>query len=153
MKTSLIVFFLIINVSFLQAQEVISSYGLTASNSNGSMDSTVGEVVIATLNDGSNQLTQGFHQTNLEVLAVEDLDKNFKVTIYPNPSAEIFYIDIPDHRDIHYKIFSINGQLLFEDDLNHKSNQIKVDQIKSGLYFLGLYRNNQQIKTYKIIKK
>jgi len=139
MKITSIILLLIINVCFLQAQEVISSYGLTGSNANGSMDATIGEVIIASLDDGNNQLTQGFHQTNLEILAVDDLDKNFKVSIYPNPSTNIFYINIPDNTDMHYKIYSVNGQFLKEDNLNFKSSQIKVDQLKNGIYFLNLY--------------
>lgn len=152
MKIITLIFFFIINVSLLSAQEVISSFGLSASNSIGSMDATIGEVIIATQSDGNIQVTQGFHQTNLTVLAVDDFDKAFKVNIYPNPSSDIFYLEIADPTDIHYKIFSINGQLLLENNLEFRSNQIKIDQVKKGIYFLGIYRNNQQIKTYKIIK-
>ena len=153
MKINILIFFFIINVSLLNAQEVVSSFGMTASNANGSMDATIGEVIIDTHSDGNNQITQGFHQSNLSVLAVDDFDKSFKVSIYPNPSSNIFHLDIPDPTDIHYKIFSINGQLLVEDNLEFRSNQIKIDQVKKGIYFLGIYRNNQKIKTYKIIKE
>ncbi|MEN8124557.1 MAG: T9SS type A sorting domain-containing protein [Bacteroidota bacterium] len=152
MKTFLLFFFLIIFSFFLQAQEVISSYGLDTSNSSGNLSATAGEVTIATLNNGSYQITQGFHQTSLAALAVEDFDENFKVKIYPNPSSELFLIDIMDFTDIHYKIYSVNGQLLYKNELKQQSNTVKVDRLKNGLYFLTLYKNNQKIKTYKILK-
>ncbi len=151
MKIKLL-FLFFIQVLLLNAQEVISSYGLSSSNANGSIDATLGEVVISTQNDGTIQLTQGFHQTKLAVLAVDNLDSNFKISIYPNPSSNVFYLDLVDPTDIHYKIFSINGRLLLENDLKFSSNQINLDQIKNGIYFLGIYKNNKPIKTYKIIK-
>jgi len=151
MKIKLL-FLFFIHVFLLNAQEVISSYGLSSSNSNGSVDATVGEVIIATQSDGTTQLTQGFHQSKLSVLAVDDLDKDFKVSIYPNPSSNVFHLDIEDPTDIHYKLFSINGRLLSENELKFSSNQIQFADIKNGIYFLGIYRNNKPIKTYKIIK-
>ena len=52
------------------AQEVVSSQGETYSNANGSIDFTVGEVIINTGSSGTNDLTQGFHQTNWDFLGV-----------------------------------------------------------------------------------
>jgi hypothetical protein len=52
------------------AQEVFSSQGEAYSNANGSIDFTIGEVVINTGTDGTNDLTQGFHQTNWNFLGV-----------------------------------------------------------------------------------
>ncbi len=153
MKTFLAILFIVINTSFLLAQEVISSYGMSATNTNASIDNTVGELSINTLNNGNNTLTQGFHQSNLTVLAVDNFDTNFIVKIYPNPSSDIFHIDIPDFTDTSYKIYNINGQLIKENNIQKMSNQIQINDLKNGMYFLALYKNNQRIKTYKIIKK
>ena len=48
----------------VSAQEVVSTQGDSYSNASGSIDFTIGEVIIDTGTDGTNDLTQGFHQTN-----------------------------------------------------------------------------------------
>jgi len=45
-------------------QEVVSTQGDSYTNASGSIDFTIGEVVINTGTGGTNDLTQGFHQTN-----------------------------------------------------------------------------------------
>ena len=70
MKKLLLLGLLLPAVSF--GQEVISSQGDSYSNASGSVDFTIGEVVIATGTDGNNDLTQGFHQTNWNFVGLED---------------------------------------------------------------------------------
>jgi hypothetical protein len=62
-KSTLFFFSLLTTIS-VTAQEVVSTQGDSYSNSSGSIDFTIGEVIINTGTDGTNDLTQGFHQTN-----------------------------------------------------------------------------------------
>ena len=50
-------YLLLLSVS---AQEVVSTQGDSYSNASGSIDFTIGEVIITTGTDGTNDLTQGF---------------------------------------------------------------------------------------------
>jgi hypothetical protein len=61
MKYTLVLFLLFAGFT-LSAQEVISTQGDSYINGNGSIDFTIGEVIIDTGTDGSIFLTQGFHQ-------------------------------------------------------------------------------------------
>jgi hypothetical protein len=54
----------------VSAQEVVATQGDSYSNANGNIDFTIGEVIIATGTDGTNDITQGFHQTNWNFLGV-----------------------------------------------------------------------------------
>jgi len=71
-------FFLIAGLFFLGStvfgqtiqNSVISSTGGSASASNVKMDYTIGETVIETFSAGGHTLTQGFHQTNLTLVAI-----------------------------------------------------------------------------------
>ena len=47
------------------AQEVVATQGDSYSNTSGSIDFTIGEVITATGSNGAADITQGFHQTNL----------------------------------------------------------------------------------------
>ena len=46
------------------AQEVVVTQGDSYSNASANIDFSIGEVIINTGTDGTNDLTQGFHQTN-----------------------------------------------------------------------------------------
>ena len=61
----------LISSAFASAQslerQVIGSSGTSFSNATAQLDFTVGELAVTTLSNGTNDLTQGFHQTNLQV--------------------------------------------------------------------------------------
>lgn len=66
-----LLFLCVLSVALTQAQslerQVIGSSGTSFSNASAQIDFTVGELVVTTITDGTNELTQGFHQTNLSV--------------------------------------------------------------------------------------
>jgi len=53
---------------------------------------TLGEAVIETYapGGGTAQLTQGFHQTQLTVVALNESVTVFPVLVYPNPTTDLF---------------------------------------------------------------
>jgi len=69
------------------AQEVVSTQGDSYSNASGNIDFTIGEVVINTGTDGTNDLTQGFHQTNWYFVGLEGHSPSYEATIFPNPTS------------------------------------------------------------------
>ena len=91
LKNTLLFFSLLTSVC-VSAQEVVVTQGDSYTNSNGSIDFTIGEVVINTGSDGSNDLTQGFHQTNWNFVSIEDHVPSYEATIFPNPTSEILTI-------------------------------------------------------------
>ena len=72
MKKKTLLVFSLLTTFASTAQEVVSTQGDSYSNTSGSIDFTVGEVVINTGTDGTNDLTQGFHQTNWNFVGLED---------------------------------------------------------------------------------
>ena len=56
--------FSLLSTLAVSAQEVVATQGDTYSNAIANIDFTIGEVIIDTGTDGTNDLTQGFHQTN-----------------------------------------------------------------------------------------
>ena len=86
MKRHTLVLFSFLATGTVSAQEVVSTQGDSYSNTSGSIDFTLGEVIIATGTDGTNNITQGFHQTNWNFLGVEDFSPNYEAIIFPNPT-------------------------------------------------------------------
>ena len=68
--------------------EVIGSSGEHYSGTNAQLSWTIGETVNEAYSAVNNQLTQGFHQTNLTTVGMEDLNEDIQFSVYPNPVAE-----------------------------------------------------------------
>ena len=133
---------------------VISSTGSTASSGNVKMDFTLGETVIETFSAGGNTLTQGFHQTNLTLVAIENVELFSEVNVYPNPANAVFNIDIPsgfDMLDIY--LYDVLGKLLITQKEVSGLITFDVAHLSTGTYYLQMINSSKnQIKTYKLIK-
>ena len=145
------------------AQEVISSQGETYSNTNGSIDFTVGEVVINTGSNGTNDLTQGFHQTNWNFLGVEDFAPNYEAIIYPNPTEDVLNIRTSTFENVMYTLYDAQGKLVLQNILSAEQTPIQVSQLAPGSYSLELIFENSyngplssskgpKRKTFKLVK-
>ena len=134
------------------AQEVISSQGESFTNTSGSIDFTIGEAVIFTGTDGNNTITQGFHQTNWNLVEVIDYASNYEAIIYPNPSSEEIHVKTNDYDNTSYTLYDLNGKIVLENLLNQNISIIKVKQLAPGKYTLTLRRDKQLLKTFKLIK-
>jgi Secretion system C-terminal sorting domain len=138
----------------INAQEVISTQGDSYSNATNTVDFTIGEPVIATVSDGTNDLTQGFHQTLLTITSVEDFDANFSVNIFPNPTANQVNLTIDKYQGLIYQLYDVTGKLLIGSKVTNQKTQLNVSDYPKGTYLLSLIsQDKKKIKTYKIIKK
>ncbi len=138
----------------MSAQEVISSQGNTYSNGTNTVDYTIGETVIATVSNGTNDVTQGFHQTKLTVTSIEDLDINLNVNIYPNPTSDKVIVSMENYENMRFVLFDANGKVLNEAIITSAATEINVTDYAYGNYLLSITDNqNTKLKTYQIIKK
>ena len=134
------------------AQEVVSSQGETYSNANGSIDFTVGEVIINTSSNGTNDLTQGFHQTNWNFLGVEDFAPDIQATIFPNPTQDVLNIKTSVFENVTYTLYDAQGKLVIQNILFAEQTPIQVSQLAPGSYSLTLNNETQNLKTFKLVK-
>ncbi|MEN8250213.1 MAG: hypothetical protein ABFS32_14870, partial [Bacteroidota bacterium] len=95
MKRIFILNILILSCFILTAQEVVSSGGETGTAAGYEISWTVGEPVIETVSDGTNTLTQGFHQTKLTVTSVNEFSiSGIELKVFPNPTEDYVHIHI-----------------------------------------------------------
>ncbi|MFT7334058.1 MAG: hypothetical protein ACI81S_002282 [Sphingobacteriales bacterium] len=134
------------------AQEVVSTQGDSYSNASGSIDFTIGEVIINTGTDGTNDLTQGFHQTNWNFLGVEDFAPNYEAIIYPNPTEDVLNIRTSAFENVTYTLYDALGKRVMQDKLSAEQTPIQVSQLAPGSYSLTLNNETQNLKTFKLIK-
>lgn len=154
MRKKLLPIGLFLLVASVNAQEVISTQGDSYSNGINTIDYTIGELVIETVSDGTNDLTQGFHQTLLTITNVEDLDVNFSVSIFPNPASDRVNLTIENYQGLTFRLFDVSGKLLSQAVLTEARTSINVEEYPKGMYLLTLtQQKDKKIKTYQIIKK
>lgn len=150
-KHTLVLFPLFVTIS-VSAQEVISTQGDSYSNASANVDFTIGEVIIDTGTDGTNDITQGFHQTNWVFLGVEDFAPNYEANIFPNPTSDVLNIKTNSFENVTYMLYNAQGELVIKDKLSGEQTPIQLTQLAPGNYSLTLNSETQNLKTFKLVK-
>ncbi|GGG05290.1 RNA-binding protein [Dokdonia pacifica] len=87
-------------------------------------------------------------------LSLEDLENNFKLQVYPNPTSDMVTIKVPkiigDRDEI--KVYNILGQLIASYPIQSNEIQVSTDNLYKGTYFVSYFTNNQLTQTTKLIK-
>jgi hypothetical protein len=139
------------SISF--SQEVVSTQGDSYTNASGSIDFTIGEVVINTGTDGTNDLTQGFHQTNWNFLGVDNHEQNLEATVFPNPMGSELHIQTASYESLTYVVYDAAGRIVAEEKLGSIETSIDVSTYAPASYSLVLRNENQErVKTFKLVK-
>ena len=79
--------------------------------------------------------------------------------IYPNPTSKYLNIKFEgqnDFTDCKVRVISVLGQemkLLSQIDLKNGIKAIDIQDLKSGVYFLEIFKEENLIATQKIIKE
>ena len=134
-------------------QEVISSQGDSYTDASGSIDFTIGETVIETVGDASNDLTQGFHQTNWSFVGIDDFDLSFEIKIYPNPVDDYLIITSSDYANKTYELYDANGKIISQGHLLKEETTIDTRALLPASYSIRI-KNEEHIdlKTIKLVK-
>jgi hypothetical protein len=160
MKKNTLVLFLLFASLAVTAQEVVATQGESYSNTSANIDFTIGEVVINTETDGTNDITQGFHQTNWNFLGVENHAPNYEATIFPNPTEDVLNIKTSSFENVTYTLYDAQGKLVMQNTLSAEQTPIQVSQLVPGAYSLELIfeEGNEgplslsKRKTFKLVK-
>lgn len=89
---------------------------------------------------------EGVILDNLSVegtLGLEDLSTN-SYRIYPNPSNNIFNIDLRNNNEFEFKVYDITGKVIInKNKVNRSFYQLDMSSYSSGMYFINITANNQ----------
>ncbi|MBC8343190.1 MAG: T9SS type A sorting domain-containing protein [Bacteroidetes bacterium] len=136
--------------------EVKASAGDYYVHVDGSISFTVGEVIVETLTDANNILTQGFQQSDYKLSVIEEKKHaGFQLSLFPNPVKDGFTINyhIQDHKPLVISLYDMNGKLLRKKKLNNNSNYINLSDFSSGSYMVRVQDTEGiSIGKYKVQK-
>ena len=100
----------------------------------------------------------GFHDFNIApscdyvVTGISDPDLNSNFNVYPNPTANLVYIEYPSElKIIDVSLYSLSSQYLISSK-NIKQNMVDLSSIPSGIYILRI-QTDKTVINKMIIKK
>lgn len=145
---------LILSCFCINAQEVVATQGASYSTASGSIDFTIGEVMIASVETGGEILTQGFHQPNFIMNALEHPKEMLDINYYPNPVQEELILELEKINGNNYiEVINLQGKIILTQTIRQVQNAINFSSFPSGLYFMTIKNEQQELlKTLKIQK-
>lgn len=156
MKNSTLVACLLFATQLMYSQETIPASGGSATGNGGSSSYSVGQLVYTT-NTGSGTVTQGVQQS-FELFTLSNpvlTTVNLTAVTYPNPTTDYVVLAISDASllDLSYVLYDINGRAVGKGLVTQSNTQIDMQSLEASTYVLKVNQNNQELKTFKIIKK
>lgn len=153
--TSAIVKGQIVTKGSTPSQQLLGSAGGTYRNTYYQLDWSVGELLTETYNGFENTLTQGFHQGEYIITAISQMENLLlKITAFPNPATDFVILNIESQKEegLGYILTDLNGKILQESKILTNQQQINLEGIAAGVYFLNVQSDKKALKTFKIIK-
>ncbi len=88
--------------------------------------------------------------------STDEVGKNLKVSINPNPSSDLFHVSYELEEPVKYGrfvLFNLNGQQVFSKEINAQKGTLTIDEdLANGMYFLKLENSQFQSPPIKLIK-
>lgn len=164
MKHVILFLFLFIATIQLQAQsiskQVIGNSGQALSNNINTINFTIGEVIVGTIENES-AIHQGFwaELNNDGTLSVETLTEyKEQISIFPNPVVNLLQIKYKHQNADNYalQLYAVNGKQILNVNAFHKGQitQTDISHLSQGMYLLRITdKNSNYNKSFKILKK
>ena len=149
----LLFFSKIINAQSIERQ-VVSSNGKTFANKDVIFQQTIGQVAMKTLIAPNNMITQGFQQSEINIVKTEDFNPLFEFSFFPNPSSDFIQYKVGKNtlENTQISLFSTNAQILFSVPMQNMGGNIDVSALPDGTYILTLIQKNKTLKSFQVIK-
>jgi len=136
--------------------DVVASAGTHFSNGSAQLSWTIGEPVIKTYDNGSNILTQGFHQPDITVTGIHETEMALEgVSVYPNPTDQLLNIRLEGQQnDVSLNLYDAAGRVVMSDELTSGTalSQFNLTGIANGTYLLRLATKAGLQATFNIQK-
>jgi hypothetical protein len=138
-----------------QAQATTATGG-DASGSGGTVAYSVGQIVYTTNTGTAGSVAQGVQQPYeiSIVLGIDNHSINLELTAYPNPTTNYLTLNIgkAEVSTLNFQLYDISGKIIESRKIISNSETIGTENLPSATYFLKVNNDNNEVKTFKIIK-
>ncbi|MDY0200907.1 MAG: T9SS type A sorting domain-containing protein [Bacteroidales bacterium] len=137
----------------LWAQQAVVSGGEYHKSDAGSISWSLGETAISTLKTSEYIITQGQQQSMLTVTTIGTDPGSISITAYPNPTSNYIFIEVVGEiTNLKYEVYTVNGLNIAGKPFDSNPQKIAFGQLNSGVYLIRIQRDNQTIKTLRVVK-
>lgn len=82
-------------------------------------------------------------------LVVEHLNSTYH--LFPNPAKEYVYIEMSEYHNILFKLFTLTGQMVHQEQIKGSGQKININNLKEGLYIYKILDEKGKLFTGKMI--
>jgi len=140
----------------LFAQQGFVATGGNASGTGGSASYSIGQVEYTSASGTTHNIIQGLQQPyEISVLTgIKETGINLTASVYPNPSTNNFTLTVESGKwkNLSYQLYDTHGKLLLSNTVETNETTIGIGHLAAAQYFFVVSDNNNEIKTFKIIK-
>lgn len=147
---------LLLGLGGLHAQENTTAGGGEATGSSGTVSYSIGQVVYTTATGTNGSIAQGVQQPyEISTTAgIEETTIHLEMNVFPNPTTNFLSLKVEDENmeNLSYQLVDASGKLIKNEIVANSISTIQMEELPIASYFLNITKNNQIIKTFKIIK-
>ncbi|MEL7422841.1 MAG: T9SS type A sorting domain-containing protein [Bacteroidota bacterium] len=158
MMRNLIPFLVLLGLSFsgfgqTLERTVVGSSGQYSEAADGtSLNFTVGETAVSLLGSGPSA-AEGFHRSAVSiVVSTEAPTEDWALRVFPNPTTQWLQVELPEAGEFEAQLNATNGQLLWQSHLQPLSNQINLNKLPAGIYWLRIRNEKGEQQSFKVVK-
>lgn len=146
--------FLLLGLGGLHAQESINGSGGEATGTGGTASYSVGQIVYTTATGSNGSVAQGVQQPyEIQVVTgVNETSINLEMSVYPNPTTNYLTLLTESSKNLSFQLIDLQGKVIESKNVVNNSTNISLEGQPAATYFLNVVKNNQTVKTFKVIK-
>ena len=151
--------FFIAWVFILIGEKLISQQGVFAGGGNikageGSVSYTVGQVVDGSITYSGYTIYEGVQQPYEIFIISSTKETDIKISLSPNPALDYVVLKTDKLLDnMSLRLFSADGKEVLFQPIEKDETTISLDTLKGAAYFLVVYVDSYQIKSYTLLKQ
>jgi hypothetical protein len=129
----------------------LNSSGVLIQSNFGSISVSIGEVFY--LNKGSSYSISEGIQHGIVINKILT-NSNIHILVYPNPTNDLIFFKVENYnfQNLTYQLYNILGFELLNGRITGTASFISIKQLPPSVYYLKIYRSENVMATYKIIK-
>jgi hypothetical protein len=146
--------FLFLGLGGLHAQESVNGSGGEATGTGGTASYSIGQIVYTTNTGTNGSVAQGIQQP-FEIsttVGINETTINLELSVYPNPTTNYLTLKTDDNSNLSYQLYDIQGKVIENKTVNSNASNISLEGQPTATYFLSIVKDNQVIKTFRVIK-
>jgi hypothetical protein len=149
------ILFLCITVQYLIAQKGIVGSGGNASNSNGSISYSLGQIDYVAISNSTGAINAGIQQPYVILVSyVDEAYIGISIDVFPNPTTDILNIRLDKFREnLRFQLVDLNGRIISDFNITDLLHSVDMQELPNSAFLLTILESSKPVKSFSIIKK